>query len=197
VAQIELLQPTEKIKDSYGKINTSLTNLNNNKLEKSGDTMTGSLEIISTQPLVKLFDIESNNSTWLLYDNNSFYLQLRDSSGEWIRDLLRLSGDGLIQLVGNQTMWHGGNNPSNLDVRGYQKFASGLILQWGFDTITSGSTTFTLPIAYPTSHLATIPVAESSNPDLNVTAGSFTLTQFTAWANDTNPVPIRWISVGV
>jgi len=29
VAQIELLQPTEKIKDSYGKINTSLTNLNN------------------------------------------------------------------------------------------------------------------------------------------------------------------------
>jgi len=29
VAQIELLQPTEKIKDSYGKINNSLTNLNN------------------------------------------------------------------------------------------------------------------------------------------------------------------------
>lgn len=43
MAQIELLQPTEKIKDSYGKINTSLTNLNSAKVEKSGDTITGDL----------------------------------------------------------------------------------------------------------------------------------------------------------
>jgi len=99
--------------------------------------------------------------------------------------------------TGWNVVWHSGNNPANIVLRGYQKLASGLILQWGYDTITSGSTTFTLPIAYPTAHLATIPVAESSNPDLNITAGSFTLTQFTAWANDTNPVPIRWFSVGV
>jgi len=43
MANIQLLQGTEKIKDSYTKINTSVTNLNNAKLEKSGDTITGDL----------------------------------------------------------------------------------------------------------------------------------------------------------
>jgi len=43
VANIQLLNGTEKIKDSYGKINTSMTNLNNAKVEKTGDTMTGDL----------------------------------------------------------------------------------------------------------------------------------------------------------
>lgn len=38
MANIQLLQGTEKIKDSYGKINTSVTNLNNAKMEKTADS---------------------------------------------------------------------------------------------------------------------------------------------------------------
>lgn len=38
MATIQLLQGTEKIKDSYTKINTSVTNLNNAKMEKSADS---------------------------------------------------------------------------------------------------------------------------------------------------------------
>jgi hypothetical protein len=38
MATIQLLQGTEKIKDSYGKINTSVTNLNNAKMEKTADS---------------------------------------------------------------------------------------------------------------------------------------------------------------
>lgn len=38
MANIQLLQGTEKIKDSYTKINTSVTNLNNAKMEKSADS---------------------------------------------------------------------------------------------------------------------------------------------------------------
>lgn len=110
---------------------------------------------------------------------------------------LRLNPYGGLVTINDYVAWHSGNNPANIAARGYQKFASGLILQWGYDTITGGSTTFTLPIAYPTSHLVTIPVAESSDPNLNVTSGNYNLTQFTAWVNDTNPVPIRWISIGV
>jgi len=47
VAQIELLQPTEKIKDSYGKINTSLTNLNN----ELGTTVKQSVVLNAGTPL--------------------------------------------------------------------------------------------------------------------------------------------------
>ena len=38
MANIQLLQGTEKIKDSYTKINTSVTNLNNAKMEKTADS---------------------------------------------------------------------------------------------------------------------------------------------------------------
>lgn len=38
MATIQLLQGTEKIKDSYTKINTSVTNLNNAKMEKTADS---------------------------------------------------------------------------------------------------------------------------------------------------------------
>jgi len=177
MATIQTLNGAEKIKDSYGKINTSLTNLNNDKLEKSGDTMTGLLTAlggidleVSSVPTGKVGRMYANGDTKKIYYHDGT---------DW------------------REVWHSGNNPANIAQRGYQKFASGLILQWGHDTITGGSTTFTLPIAYPMAHLVTIPVAESSDPNLNVTTGNFITTQFTAWVNDTNPVPIRWISVGV
>jgi len=70
VANIQLLQGTEKIKDSYGKINTSLTNLNNDKLEKSGDTMTGKLisagssgSIANSEPDKGMIEVRSASDT--------------------------------------------------------------------------------------------------------------------------------------
>lgn len=59
MANIQLLQGTEKIKDSYTKINTSVTNLNNAKLEKSGDTMTGNLAFSGS---LRGFDFRNGNN---------------------------------------------------------------------------------------------------------------------------------------
>ena len=197
MANIQLLQGTEKIKDSYGKINTSLINLNNNKLEKSGDTMTGPLEIKSTFPVLKLAELADNLSSWVMYDSGSFYVQLRDSAGNWVRDLLRLSGDGLIQLVGNQTMWHGGNNPVTLGGTGYQRLASGLIIQWGSGHTSAGSLSVTLPIAYPSNHLITIPVAETGDVTANLTTASYTTSGVTILcSNAVENIFVRWYSIG-
>lgn len=57
---------------------------------QGGGGLTGQIKIKHTQPAVKLFDTNTNDEVWLMYDANKFYVQLRDASGTWVRDILSI-----------------------------------------------------------------------------------------------------------
>lgn len=73
---------------------------------------------------------------------------LQNSVGSGKR--LTLLDDGRL-MYGADEVWTGTNNAASIGSSGYQKLASGLILQWGVSTPpTPGSYTITFPIAFPT-----------------------------------------------
>jgi microcystin-dependent protein len=63
-----------------------------------------------------------------------------------------LNAQNILNTVNNALDIFNSGFVSNLNVSGYQKFPSGLIIQWGYAASTNNNVT--LPIAYPTSHLA-------------------------------------------
>lgn len=177
MAQIELLQPTEKIKDSYGKINTSLTNLNNDKLEKSGDTMTGLLTAlggidleVTSLPTGKVGRMHANGATKQVYYHDD---------------------------VNWREMWHNGNNPASVAANGYQVLASGLIVQWGFATVAGNNvgTPITYPITFPNvvANVLTVPRANigvAASPENPTTSG------FTCYQGHSTDLTVHWIAIG-
>ena len=186
MAQIELLQPTEKIKDSYGKINTSLTNLNNNKLEKSGGEMTGFADFANgTGVRGKKVD----GSTVLIGAVNSLNQILLGEIGE----ATNIRGSAV--LINDLPAWYAGNSPANFAPNGYQKLASGLIIQWGEATVPPNVLTpFVFPVAYTTFVIA-IPVIDHHYPYAVSTAGVST-TGFNAVHTAPSDMTVRYIAVG-
>jgi len=189
VAQIELLQPTEKIKDSYGKINTSLTNLNNNKLEKSGDTMTGPLTMTAQN---------SNPNAY----SQPIYMKYVDSGGTERSAYLQTHPTGKLIFRdgvndGELTFWHDGNNPASVAANGYQVLASGLIVQWGFATVAGNNvgTPITYPITFPNvvANVLTVPRANigvAASPENPTTSG------FTCYQGHSTDLTVHWIAIG-
>lgn len=63
----------------------------------------------------------------------------------------RIDLPGGATIEGNPA-WHGGNNPASIGVNsGYQRLASGLMMQWGSSTLTSPTQIVNLPIAFQNS----------------------------------------------
>jgi hypothetical protein len=80
-------------------------------ITSSGGTLTRDLFIESKWPAVWLIDTDINNRINILHDNSAFYVQLRDAAGNWIRDLLKLTNDGVAAQLGTNNIWHAGNLP--------------------------------------------------------------------------------------
>lgn len=88
---------------------------------------------------------------------------------------------------------------------GYQKFPSGLIIQWGktgIDVIPAGSTiTVTYPIAFPNNTLTTI-VSSNSRSDYFVSTGkggvelTFNATSFTVQDETGSTNGANWVAIG-
>jgi hypothetical protein len=56
----------------------------------------------------------------------------------------------------DRTLWDSSNSPAAGLSNGYQKLASGILLQWGFIGSIGGDITVSLPLTFPTSPLAAI-----------------------------------------
>jgi len=177
VATIQNLVGANKIKDEWQKINNNFAALNSAKLEKSGDTMTGLLTAlggidleVSSVPPGKVGRMHANGATKQIYYHDGT---------DW------------------REVWHNGNNPVTLGGTGYQRLASGLIIQWGAGHTSAGSLSVTLPIAYPSNHLITIPVAETGDVTANLTAASYTTSGVTILcSNAVENIFVRWYSIG-
>jgi hypothetical protein len=201
VAQIELLQPTEKIKDSYGKINTSLTNLNNNKLEKSGDTMNGEFTVDHPNN-GGLARIRIKNNEQIL-DLTAYweagiaaYAQIQSwATAGNVPQLLRLNPLGGTVSINDYEAWHGGNNPASLATNGYQKLANGLILQWTKVTVQSGDIVI-YPISFPNGSLPPLATADSPTPVQVSVSGASNTACFVHHENGSTPTDIVLIVVG-
>jgi len=148
----------------------------NTKVSKSGDTVTGMMAFRMG------IDVEATNvppdKIGVIYANGATgSLNYRD-------------------LTGNQVIWHTGNNPSIVSPNGYQKLASGIILQWGTATITTEGDV-TLPIAFPTANLHVFGQVETATATNNVGIGSFIKTGFHVWVNGSGAQTIHWFAIGI
>jgi hypothetical protein len=81
----------------------------------------------------------------------------------------------------------------NLGSSGYQKLPSGLIIQWGTATPTTGGATITFPLAYPTTALATVAVSGQNNM---VWVNANTNASFLFTCASTYSGSAYWISIG-
>jgi hypothetical protein len=79
-------------------------------------------------------------------------------------------GEGVWQPW--RRLWHDGNNPALIAPNGYQRLASGLILQWGYVVANSGeSVTVYFPIVFPNTVAAVYASLDSSDPASVTTSG--------------------------
>lgn len=97
---------------------------------------------------------------------------------------------------GNEKLWGATINPASLMLNGYQRLASGVVIQWG--TVVVGPTT-SLSITFPLAFNVSIPpqvVASTLSSTPMFIADSVTNTLFVV----TNPVAssqrIKWIAIG-
>jgi len=154
VANLELLQGIEKIKDSYTKINTSLTNLNNSKLETSGGTISGELNVLG--------DLNVGLGSGKLKIGNDAHFEDFDRANS-----LRLVGEtdptqgDLYFGTSNWKAWHDGNCQSG---GRFQRFSSGKIAVFGRETVASGQNSVIFPLAFPGDVIAVTAVLETNQP---------------------------------
>jgi len=179
VATIQTLNPTDVIKETFGKINTSLTNLNNDKLEKSGDTMTGLLTTlggidleVSSVPTGKVGRMHANGATNQIYYHDGT---------DW------------------RNMWHHGNNPASVSANGYQKLASGMILQWGTTTEIAPNilAEIVYPIVFPNTCFALAATVESDWDDVAAAVVSYVSRDLSGVTHNASASKkIKWIAIG-
>jgi len=105
--------------------------------------------------------------------------------------------NGNLTVAGNKA-WHDGDAAKSLAARGYQKFPSGLIIQWGFENVSGGpsSYSFTFPITFPNAVLA-ITKAKTVRQDFDEYFDPITTTGATInQPNAGGVVPFYWIAIG-
>jgi len=154
VANLELLQGIEKIKDSYTKINTSLTNLNNSKLETSGGTISGELNVLG--------ELNVGSGSGKLKIGNDAYFEDFDMANS-----LRLVGEtdptkgDLYFGTSNWKAWHDGNCQFGVQ---FQRFSSGKIAIFSRVDVASGQNSVIFPMAFPGDVAAVTAVLETNQP---------------------------------
>ena len=95
-------------------------------------------------------DAVAGSKSWSCGVNGGiFRVDTRDDVDAYIDNVLSVDRGGELK-AGGDVVWDQGNCPKDLVANGYQKLASGLIIQWGFTSGLVGTTrTITFPIAFP------------------------------------------------
>jgi len=145
------------------------------KVSKTGDTVTGMMAFRMG------IDVEAANippdKIGVIYANGSTgSLNYRD-------------------LTGNQVIWHTGNNPSIVSPNGYQKLASGLIIQWGRAIIPSGGGIIVFPIAFPTI-CVNVQVTADTLGTTTASVNNITPTQVSITQNAGADQNIQYLAIG-
>ena len=204
MATINPIAGTEKIKDSYGKINDNFAALNDAKLEKSGDTMSGELTVdypnnggfarIGIRNIAQTLDLAAY---WEAGVTQFAQVQSWDIVDNAPR-LLRLNPLGGPVSINDYVAWHNGNNPASLATNGYQIFASGVIIQWGttpdIDPSTTGEIVF--PVVFPNACFVVLATVESWPDVAAAVVSSISTNVCGVNHNASTAKKIRWIAVG-
>lgn len=104
MAQIELLQPTEKIKDSYGKINNSLTNLNNESTSHIAKKVTdsgGAHGLVIESGTFTPFIFGSTTAGTIPYSNQTSGRYMKIQNRIYVECTVRANGPAIEQPTGN------------------------------------------------------------------------------------------------
>lgn len=96
-----------------------------------------------------------------------------------------------------EKIWRDGNNTKSLGASGYQKLASGLIIQWGYAPIASGGsgTSITFPTTFTTA-VASITVTPNSGTVVAGSSLSITTSSFTIVHNGASSTNFGWMAIG-
>lgn len=153
-------------------LNNNFAALNNNKLEKSGDTMTGNFYVevpvdggYSQIVLKNHTQILDTGAYWEAGVDQFCQIQSWDTAAG-APSALRINPFGGQVRVNGYEVWHGGNNPANVAASGYHKLASGFIWQWGSADIPPAGGGITFPIAFPNALAGVFPVVVDTDPHL-------------------------------
>jgi hypothetical protein len=107
---------------------------------------------------------------------------------------ITLKSDGTFANDGN-TIWNNGNSAASKATNGYQKLASGLIIQWGTITIAS-NTPVSYPIIFPTA-VASVTVTSASAAPLSTAANTIAPASFILYhGNGATPTLMNWMAIG-
>lgn len=117
--------------------------------------------------------------------------------------LVQRGGTIWSQLSGDAQLAYSDLFAKSLATNGYQKFPSGLIIQWGQGvTNAAGAATVTLPIAFPGAPILGMTNANgmSSPSSINMTTGVISSTQLNAYAATSAgagvAIGFNWIAIG-
>lgn len=131
---------------------TSLSNPTTYVRNLANGNWTSWVEILTSNNLATGLELVPNTLGWSSFLNFQYF-----GADKVVKKDRRLeasnTGDLMYTHIGvaNYKVFTGANNPASLTANGYQKLASGLIMQWGtIEGVTSGTQTrVTFPIAFP------------------------------------------------
>jgi len=138
-----------------------------------------------------VYDYEATKSRLAMVPNGDTSIVAGNTNGSIN---LTTTGTGQAKVNGNQ-IWDMGNNAAEKAKNGYQKLASGVIIQWGETSLMNSGDTkvVTFPIAFPTAC-----VCVSPSPDYAgycaVNLMSRTSATFNQYAGSSGNT--RWIAIG-
>ncbi|MFD0712857.1 pyocin knob domain-containing protein [Paenibacillus sp. GCM10027626] len=156
-------------------------------INSSGGTMTGSLSMAPENG-------SANNRS------NVVYFQYREASGQLKTTFIQVRADGvpIFRDSGGKQhdFWHGGNCHASISTIGYQKLASGLIIQWGRADIPSGViTSVPFPATFPTECAVVAPTIDTPAAFPVGTSG-LTKSYFNVVHSSNATRLVTWIAVG-
>jgi len=157
----------------------------------------GSMSLVgaaNSNVFMEFFNNGTNRSAWI--GTGTAGTNLLTVRNEVANEHIQLStnGTGEVRVNGNQ-IWDMGNNAASKAKNGYQKLASGVIIQWGETSLMNSGDTkvVTFPIAFPTACVCVNP-----SPDYAgycaVNLMSRTSATFNQYAGSSGNT--RWVAIG-
>lgn len=113
--------------------------------------------------------------------------------------LVKDGGVVKVRISGTEyNVFHASNSPSSLATNGYQKFASGVIIQWGRVSVLNGNPgNVTFPIAFPTAcQSVQLTVEDSGTSPYTAWLNSRSASGFTCRHNVPVEREVDWIAIG-
>lgn len=188
-----------------------------NKVNKTGDTMTGALELpfmvlnggssvarlfagnIQDHVFVEFFADSQNQavrSGYLGYGtpgNGTFTIHNQMDGGDFD---LRTTGTGKLYHNGSD-IWTSLNNLASLGGNGWQRLASGLIIQWGSLAVPNGTVqNVVFPMAFPSFCRSVQATTNTTTSHIICSVGAIASGSFNVIQSDSVARAVTWLAIG-